>query len=98
MLIWGLSEIFFALYVRRLCLTLFILPHTLKMLDKISIRLIFFIIFHEFVTLLPIFLKQKQANSYMRCVQKNIMITPGVTNETTEIEQYAWVVKICRYE
>ena len=66
-------------------------PYTLKMLDKISICSIFFIIFHEFVTLLLIFQKPRQMNSCMRRAQKNMVITPGVINDLTEIYYFVQI-------
>ena len=58
------------------------------MLDKISISSIFFILFHELVTLLPIFHKPRQTNSCIRCAQRNMVITPGVINDRTEIKHF----------
>ena len=58
------------------------------MLDKFSIRSIFFIIFHEFVTLLLIFHKPRQMNACMRCAQKNMAITPKVINDPAEIVHF----------
>ena len=62
------------------------------MLDKILIHSIFFMIFHEFVTLLPIFHKPRQTNSSMRCAQKNITITSGVINDPAEMEHFVQIV------
>ena len=62
------------------------------MLDKISIRSIFFIIFHELVTLLPIFDKSRQTTSCMQCVQKNMVITPGVINDPAEINYFVQII------
>ena len=62
------------------------------MLDKISTRSIFFMIFHEFVTLLPIFHKPRQTYSFMRRAQKNMVITPGVINDPAEIEHFVQII------
>ena len=62
------------------------------MLDKVSIRSIFFIIFHEFVTLLPLFHKPRQMTSCMRYVQKNMIITPGVINDPAEIDYFIQII------
>ena len=62
------------------------------MLDKISIRLIKFTIFHEFVTLLPIFHKTGQTNSCMRRPQQKMVITHGVINNPTGIENFVPII------
>ena len=67
-------------------------PRTLKMLDKILIQSIFFMIFHEFVSLLARFHKPKQINSCMRCAEKNMVITPGVINDPAEIEHFVQII------
>ena len=62
------------------------------MLDKILISSIFFVIFHEFVTLLPIVHKPGETKSRMRCAQKNMVITPGVINDPAEIEHFVQII------
>ena len=64
----------------------------LKMLDKILIHSISFIIFHEFVTLLPIFHKPIKMNSCMRCGQKNMVINPRVINYPAETEYFVRII------
>ena len=64
------------------------------MLDKISIYSIFFTIFLEFVTLLPIhvFLKTSQTNSCMRHAERKMVITPWVINDPAEIENLVPII------
>ena len=49
-------------------------------------------IFHEFVTLLPLFHKPRQTNSCMRCAQNSMVITPGVINDPTELEHFVQLI------
>ena len=69
----------------------FVTPRT-KMLDKILICSIVFMIFHERVTVLPKFHKLRQINSYMRCAQRNMVITPGAINDPAEIEHFVQII------
>ena len=49
-------------------------------------------IFHEFVTLLPVFHKPRQTNSCVRCAQNNMVITPGVINDPAAIVHFVQII------